>query len=487
MMRFLILPRRSARRIGVAALCALSIAMSSADAAPVDAASARSPDPATMRAIVAEFDALADQVMETGQVVGLATAIVHRGEILSLRGLGVADAATRRPVDVDTVFRLASLTKGIAGTTTAMLVREGFLQWDQPVEPWLPQFALADPTQSARVTVRDLVAHRLGLRFTALDEKLQAEAPYHDLVERLRLEPLRCPVGECYGYQNVAFSLIGDLAFSTTGEFFERAARRRLLIPLGMTRTDFGREALTRDDNWARPHVRAGSGFSAVFPKPTYYRVVPAAGANASITDMATWALAQLGHRRDVLPEDLLEEIRTPVVETPGELERVPWRRERVRSAHYALGWRIYDYMGHRLVFHGGAVQGFRGVIALLPEHDFGVVMLWNNEAATPSGLLPTVIDRVLGLPAVDWLQLAAVERRPPIRPLRREIGQTTASKPVDRTGGSRPPPRGAPRSVRARVRARRLRSRERGASNDAIAGRRIVRHGQTRATAARS
>jgi beta-lactamase class C len=421
---------------GIAAALALVLATSAGAATTErpDAPQAPSPDPATMRAIAAEFEALTDAVMETGQVVGLATAIVHRGEVVSLRGLGVADAHTRQPVDVDTVFRLASLTKGIAGTTAAMLVREGFIQWDEPVQPLLPQFELVDARQAATATVRDLVAHRLGLRFHALDEKVQADAAYNDLVAKLRLEPLRCPVGECYGYQNVAFSLIGDVTFSTSGEFFDHAARRRLFIPLGMARSDFGRDALTRDDNWARPHVRGGAGFSPVFPKETYYRVAPAAGANASITDMATWAVAQLGHRRDVLPQDLLEEIHAPVVSTPGELERVPWRRERVREAHYALGWRVYDYMGNRLVFHGGAVQGFRGVIALLPEQDAGVVMLWNNEAPTPSGLLPTFIDRVLGLPTVDWLNLAAVERRTPIRPLRRDVGQR--SIPAAATAG---------------------------------------------------
>lgn len=430
-------PARPALRALAASLAvALATATSAVAADRPDPALAPSPDPATMRAIAAEFESLSDAVMETGQVVGLATAIVHRGEVVSLRGLGVADASTRQPVDVDTVFRLASLTKGIAGTTAAMLVREGFIQWDEPVQPLLPQFELVDARQAATATVRDVVAHRLGLRFHALDEKVQADALYPDLVAKLRLEPLRCPVGECYGYQNVAFSLIGDVTFSTSGEFFDQATRRRLFIPLGMSRSDFGRDALTRDGNWARPHVRGAGGFSAVFPKETYYRVSPAAGANASITDMATWAKAQLGHRLDVLPEDLLEEIHAPVVSTPGELERVPWRRERVREAHYALGWRVYDYMGHRLVFHGGAVQGFRGVIALLPEQDVGVVMLWNNEAATPSGLLPTFVDRVLGLPPVNWLNLAAVERRPPIRPIRRDIGQRVVPAASPAAGG---------------------------------------------------
>jgi len=80
------------------------------------------------------------------------------------------------------------------------------------------------------------------------------------------------------------------------------------------------------------------------------------------------------------------------------------WRRERLNSASYALGWRVYDYAGHQLVFHGGAVQAYPGVVALLPERDLGVVILWNSDSSLPSGLLPTIIDRAIGLPAQRWL-----------------------------------------------------------------------------------
>jgi len=80
------------------------------------------------------------------------------------------------------------------------------------------------------------------------------------------------------------------------------------------------------------------------------------------------------------------------------------WRRDRLRSAYYGLGWRIYDYAGHTLVFHGGAVQGYRALAAFLPEKDIGVVILWNSESAMPTGLLPTTLDKALGLPTRDWL-----------------------------------------------------------------------------------
>ena len=130
----------------------------------------------------------------------------------------------------------------------------------------------------------------------------------------------------------------------------------------------------------------------------------PAAGVNSSIHDMAQWLLAQLGHRPEVLSQSMLDTVHAPQVSTPGELRGSPWRRERLGNAWYAMGWRVFDYSGHRMVFHGGAVQGYRGLIAFLPREDVGIVVLWNSESAAPSGLLPSFMDRALGLPTKDWL-----------------------------------------------------------------------------------
>src|SRR6478672_3826213 len=139
-------------------------------------------------------------------------------------------------------------------------------------------------------------------------------------------------------------------------------------------------------------------------PKPAYYEVTPAAGVNASISDMAQWLIAQTGHRPDVLSESLLATLHAPVINTPTELRGSSWRGERLNAAGYALGWRVYDYAGHEVVFHGGAVQGYRGVVAMLPERDLGIAILWNSESALPSGLLPTILDRAIGLPYHAWI-----------------------------------------------------------------------------------
>ena len=120
---------------------------------------------------------------------------------------------------------------------------------------------------------------------------------------------------------------------------------------------------------------------------------------------MAQWLIAQTGHRPDVLPAPLLATLHAPIVATPERDARLEVAARTRRSPpSYALGWRVYDYAGHQLVFHGGAVQGYRGVVALLPERDLGIAILWNSDSSLPSGLLPTILDRAIGLPAQRWL-----------------------------------------------------------------------------------
>ena len=64
----------------------------------------------------------------------------------------------------------------------------------------------------------------------------------------------------------------------------------------------------------------------------------------------------------------------------------------------------MFDYAGHTLLFHGGAVQGYRGLIGILPDRGLGIVVLWNSESSAPTGLLPSMLDRALGLPNEDWV-----------------------------------------------------------------------------------
>lgn len=355
---------------------------------------------------VQQFEAMAQQLVANQRVPGLAMAIVHNGRILSARGYGITDVRAAEPVDAHTVFRLASLSKGVAATMAGVLVNDGTLRWDSKLVDYMPGFQLVDPYAAQQITVADLLSHRVGLTHNTYDRDLENYTDYRTLTQKLAYAPMSCQPGTCYGYQNIAFSLIGDVVFAATGDFYSQEVQRRLFKPLGMNDASLGLEGITASARWARPHVRARGGWTSVTPKPTYYQLPPAAGVNASASDMAQWLLAQTGHRPDVLPAPLLATLHQPLVDTPGETRGSAWRRSRVSSAGYALGWRVYDYAGHQLVFHGGAVQGYRGLVALLPERDLGIAVLWNSESALPSGLLPTILDRAIGMPPERWLDV---------------------------------------------------------------------------------
>ncbi len=355
---------------------------------------------------VRQFEAMAQQLVAGQRVPGLAMAIVHNGRVVSARGYGITDVKAAEPVDAHTVFRIASLSKSFAGTMAGLLVNDGTLRWDSKLTQYLPSFQLKDPNAARQITVADLLSHRVGLTHNTYDRDLEAYVDYRTLTTRLANAPMQCQPGSCYAYQNIAFSLIGDIVFAATGDFYGQEVQRRLFKPLGMNDASLGLEGIQASSRWARPHVRARGGWTSVTPKSTYYQVLPAAGVNASASDMAQWLLAQTGHRPDVLPAPLLATLQQSLVDTPGEMRGSSWRRQRVHSAGYALGWRVYDYAGNRLVFHGGAVQGYRGVIAMLPDRDFGIALLWNSESSLPTGLLPTMLDRALGLPEQRWLDV---------------------------------------------------------------------------------
>ena len=359
--------------------------------------------PERVASTLADYQRWLDRLAERQAVAGLVTAVVVNNKVVYEGTLGYTDATTQQPVTADTVFRLASLSKAFATALAGLLVQDGKLDWDTKLVDVLPYFKLKDVQAGAEATVGDILGQRLGLPRNTYDSMLEGDVPYEELVRKLDEVNLVCGVGQCYGYQNVAFGMIGDVVFARTGDFFYRQVERRIFYPLGMSTASYGLAALESSSSWARPHRETAHGWVPFEPTETYYRVAPAAGVNASLHDMEKWLIAQMGGRPDVLPTSLLDVLHTPGISTPTELHETPWRRARLTDAHYALGWRVYEYAGETLIYHAGAVAGYRTMIGFFPKYHIGVVTLWNSSDATPSGLMPMVFDELLGLPHVDW------------------------------------------------------------------------------------
>jgi beta-lactamase class C len=351
-------------------------------------------------------------IMATGQTPALELGLVYQGQVLLTRTLGVRVSGNKTlPVDASTRFRLASMSKTFSSVLIGKLVDNSFLRWDTPVNLLVPNFRTRDPN-SMFMTVEQLLSHRTGLPHHTLDDELEAASTFAPIRGLLPSAAGECQVGYCFAYQNVSYSFASDVVYAASGQFFQASMQREIFEPLGMTRANFGVEGLQEDDNWARPHERSWRKNIPQVVKPNYYWLEASAGINASLNDMQQWLLALLRHRTEAVPSAVIEAITKPQINTPGEAFGAPWRVARLRGASYGLGIRVFDYLGHPVWFHAGAVAGYRGMVVALPEKDVAMVLMWNNETNLPAGLVPTLLDRWLGLPAHDWLELAKYQPR---------------------------------------------------------------------------
>ena len=355
------------------------------------------------------FAAELDEAAKAPDFVGLAVAVVRDGRIVLTRTYGVREAGRNEKVTPDTVFRLASVSKGFAGALAAIEVREGKFGWEDPIVQSVPQFKLKTPRDTARVTIEDILSHRTGLPPFAYDNLLEAGTTPLEILNKYGGLKLSCAPGSCFGYQNTSFNMIAAVIEQASGKSYTQTLRDQILDPLGMKTASFGLEGLKSTGNWARPHIRKNDAWQATPVKEPYYKVPAAGGMNASITDLSRWLAAQMGARPDVLPPDVVAELRKPRVSTPSETNRQRILKTPVKSTNYGLGWRVFDYAGHKLVNHSGGVEGYFAMVAWLPEKNSGIVILSNTRGARAGKILPTWLDYELGLPKTDWFRLSEI------------------------------------------------------------------------------
>ena len=335
-----------------------------------------------------------DTEISTIGVPGVALGIVRANEVMDVRTWGVRSLAQEAPVDSKTLFRIASVSKTFAGAVTAKLVYDQKQSWDTPIITILPQYSIGTQDSTKGMTLRHVLSHTTGLMPHAYSNMLDSGVAYEKIQEKFKEIPTVCPPGRCYGYQNVVFSLVSDIVEVSEHESYEQYVQERIFAPLGMQTASVGLEGYTNAINVSDAHQQRGGNWLVAPTNAAYYSVGPAAGVNASIEDMMVWAQANLGAFPAVLPDPVLAEQQTPVVETPRGSYFNRWPR--LDKAWYGLGWRIFDYAGVRVIHHGGGVRGFRSEMVLVPELDIAMVVLFNGETSLANDVVPAFLDSVL-------------------------------------------------------------------------------------------
>jgi CubicO group peptidase (beta-lactamase class C family) len=338
--------------------------------------------------------------------------VVVRDSVVFAKGYGVLEAGKAPKADENTIFAIGSSSKAFTTAALAMLIDEGKLTWDEAAAPRLPGWELADPWVTREVTIKDLVAHRIGLDRA---DRIWSGTDFSrdDILRRQRYIGRSASFRNKFGYNNHMFLAAGRVIENVTGKSWDDVIRERIFEPLGMRRATSSTKPLASMDNVATPHNWIGD---AIVPVSWHNidNIGPAGSINASAKEMAEWLRLQLGkgsfRGRRLISEAGIKEMHSPQTVIPIERwysSLSPVNHQMVPGTHffmYGLGWFIQDYRGRYLVHHGGSIDGMRALVAMAPEEQIGVVVLTNqNPSNVDEAIMFKFFDLYFGGPSRDW------------------------------------------------------------------------------------
>ncbi|MFL6468146.1 MAG: serine hydrolase [Pyrinomonadaceae bacterium] len=327
-------------------------------------------------------------------IPGMSLVIVKDDKIIYAKGLGYKDFENKVPVTTDTQFAIGSASKAFTALTVLMTADEGKISLDASPKTVLPYFKMADPDTDKNMTILDLMTHSSGLNRTdiaMLTGKLTRQ-------ELIRVAGEAKPIGklhEKFGYQNLMFTAAGEVVAVAQKQPWEKFVPERIFKPLGMTNSNMSitdmQKAKDRSLGYA---YNFDTKETTKLPYRNIDQVGPAGSINSSANDMAQWI-------RFVMNGGATPDGKRLV----SEKNYAEWIKPQMKiaangSSSYGLGWFIQKWNGLTVVQHGGNIDGFNSMVAMIPEKKLGFVMLTNVSASPLGGeLMPIVWENILGKP----------------------------------------------------------------------------------------
>jgi len=350
-------------------------------------------------------------------IPGMAVAVVKGDEVIFAEGFGFADLEAKRPATAKTVFAVGSTTKAFASALVAMQVDAGKLAWDDPVSKYVPELQLHPRSKETGIkaaltggktpelTVRDALCHRSGFTRMALLSASNELSTTEVFTQASKAEPL-AGYHQRFLYNNEIYAAGAEAAARTAGTTWTELLQTRLLDPLGMEHTTFTVEAAQADPELARGYRwREVTEVHEAVPMRSLDAIAAAGAINSNVLDMAKWLRLQLGRGsfegKQLVSAERLQDTWSPQIEVGSGIR-------------YGFGWMLGDWQGHRVVEHGGNIDGFAAEVGMLPDDGLGFVLLTNvSITSLQRESLGIVFDSLLGeLPKTD-AKAPALDLRP--------------------------------------------------------------------------
>lgn len=335
--------------------------------------------------------------LEQRKATGLAVGIVVDGEVLYSKGFGVLDVGSKSPVNVDSVFRIASLTKSFTATAVMKLRDEGKISLDAPITTYLPELSsVVLPTRdSAPITVRQLLTHGSGLPWDDLWGAVSYGFNEQDLQTLTQAGlSFSIPPNTRFEYSNLGYALLGRIVERVSGKGYREYVTANILRPLDMTSTFWGPGEVPAgrlavgyrsEDDKLVPEVPPGPG---VFS--------PAGGIYTSARDYGryvAWQLSAYPPRDDAemgpLRRSTIREMhlgQRAAREVGNDMEPLARRTDdgiALSLRSYGFGWfNVTNCTDEGRIEHSGWEPGYFAGVILLPRRGFGIFSM-----ATTSGV----------------------------------------------------------------------------------------------------
>lgn len=347
-------------------------------------------DPELEKRLVA-LEAALERARVEHHVPGMAVAVVKDGKVVLARGFGMSDLTARTPADEHTVFSIGSSTKAFTSTVVGMLVDEGKLAWNDPVSKHVPELKLPVDNEGkpAEVTLRDAMSHQTGFTRMSLlwiagavdSKQMYTRASTAEPIAKFRKQFL---------YNNVVYASAGEASARVAGMSWEKLVGARIFEPLGMDATSADQLAASENPKRAQGYryEEEKDEFTAV-PMRAISVAAPAGAIYSSAEDMAKWVQFQLADGtvdgKRLISHEALSQTRAPQIQMAPGLS-------------YGLGWMLGLHEGKKVVHHGGNIDGYAAMVAMVPQENVGYVLL-TNTTSTPlqSASMAIVFDALLG------------------------------------------------------------------------------------------
>ena len=338
-------------------------------------------------AAFAEVDRLMKAYAEQAHAPGAAWGVVVDGQLAHSGVTGYRDLATKAPVDADTVFRIASMTKSFTAMSILKLRDEGRLSLDDPADRYVPELkTLKYPTSdSPKITVRHLLSHAEGFPEDNPWGDRQLADSEAQLTEKMRAGiPFSNAPGVAYEYSNFGFAILGRMVSNVSGTRYTEYVAAHVLRPLGMSSTTLEPNEVPpnhlalgyrwEDEQWKPEPLLSNGSFGSM------------GGMLTTLRDLSRYVAVYLsvfpahdGPETAPIRRASLREMQQVWRPSPASVERDATGALRLNAGGYAYGLRVSQSCAFRhIVSHTGGLPGFGSIMLWLPDYGVGIVAFGN-------------------------------------------------------------------------------------------------------------